>query len=195
MAKRNSIKNQLRKVVGPGPAKQSNGPSREATKRTSVSKSVMSDCSGSTVLSSSSSRVTFRNYVNVRSTLHIKNMTPSEIASTWYNTKELDKICEKSEKEMMIPLAKERYLLRGLESNTTVGKEQRRRNIDDAHQLVIKEQDYQFMNGDRNPEAIRRAYLPVSSKCLAVARRLGKEDERFVNQMKQSRRKREKTSI
>mmetsp|Transcript_1452 Transcript_1452/g.1948 ORF Transcript_1452/g.1948 Transcript_1452/m.1948 type:complete len:195 (+) Transcript_1452:86-670(+) len=193
MAKRNSIKKQLMKVVGPRSAKQSNGPCREATKRTSVPKSVMSDCSGSTVLSSSSSRVTFQNYVNVRSTLHIKNMTSSEVARTWYNTKELDKIYEKSEKEMMIPLAKERLLLRGLEANTTVGKEQRRRNIDNSRLLVMKEQGFQSMTGDCNPDAIRRAYLQISSKCQSAARRLGMEDERFVNHMNQSRRRGEKS--
>eukprot|EP00547_Thalassionema_nitzschioides_P008103 CAMPEP_0194226484 /NCGR_PEP_ID=MMETSP0156-20130528/41942_1 /TAXON_ID=33649 /ORGANISM="Thalassionema nitzschioides, Strain L26-B" /LENGTH=197 /DNA_ID=CAMNT_0038958845 /DNA_START=110 /DNA_END=700 /DNA_ORIENTATION=- len=177
MAKRNSIQTQLMKIVGTSSPKD---PSKESIKRqikrTSYA-STSSTCSTKSVSRelSSTKRVSFQNFVNVRPTLHAKDMTSKEIKKAWYNRKELKTICEAFEKELQNQSTK-KIDLRGLEQMTEKGKRRRARNLNNAFRLVTEEQDF----GDNNPETIRDAYLKVSVKSQAIARQLGLEDESFV---------------
>eukprot|EP00546_Thalassionema_frauenfeldii_P004242 CAMPEP_0178909188 /NCGR_PEP_ID=MMETSP0786-20121207/8355_1 /TAXON_ID=186022 /ORGANISM="Thalassionema frauenfeldii, Strain CCMP 1798" /LENGTH=179 /DNA_ID=CAMNT_0020581205 /DNA_START=55 /DNA_END=591 /DNA_ORIENTATION=- len=106
----------------------------------SSSTSILSTTSSLSSTTSSSAlekkHVTFQSHVNVRVTLHAKNMTSDEVAKSWYTDEELGKMDRNTERKEEIKRFQHSF---------------------SAVQLVMNEQDRQYMAGECNPESIRRA--------------------------------------
>eukprot|EP00548_Thalassiothrix_antarctica_P003833 CAMPEP_0194132078 /NCGR_PEP_ID=MMETSP0152-20130528/2630_1 /TAXON_ID=1049557 /ORGANISM="Thalassiothrix antarctica, Strain L6-D1" /LENGTH=242 /DNA_ID=CAMNT_0038827003 /DNA_START=104 /DNA_END=832 /DNA_ORIENTATION=+ len=134
-------------------------------------------------------RVSFRDFVTVRATLHTNNMSDKEISSCWYNYREMC-IIKRSviyQLKRMIdgkPLAKEFFTPRGLECRTKEGREKRRTSEVNSINAVLDEQELQQMKGlTFNPQSIREVYLEHSVRCLHVAQKLGRCDEIEANRI------------
>lgn len=176
----NSLKKQIQKMgVGSMLSKEHCSTDETLNSKPMVQRSdsisVTSLSTASTSSSEKPKRVSFHKLVNVRATLHANDMTIDEINDTWYTKEELHKFKQRPQDETDDT--------RGLEASSQEGRKRRRRNVCNAINLVMDEQDIQFMNGENDPEIIRSIYLEVSWKSQAVAQHLAREDERFVRDM------------
>mmetsp|Transcript_17048 Transcript_17048/g.25810 ORF Transcript_17048/g.25810 Transcript_17048/m.25810 type:complete len:191 (+) Transcript_17048:140-712(+) len=176
----NSLKKQIKKMcVGSTLSKEHCSTDETLNSKPMVQRrdsiSVTSLSTASTSSSEKPKCVSFHKLVNVRATLHANDMTIDEVNDTWYTKEELYELKQQPQDDTDDT--------RGLEASFLEGRKRRRRNVCNAINLVMDEQDVQFMNGENNPEIIRSIYLEVSWKSQAVAQHRAREDERFVRDM------------
>ena len=133
-------------------------------------------------------KVTFNQTVAVRRTLSIYDYTTSEIAATWYDENEREKIfkrCRKTLRKIESGKSKsgKQYCVRGLEGHTTQGSILKKSNRSAAYISVLEKQD-RCRNEAREirVQAISDAYRRTSSSCQMWAQVVGNRDQQAVEE-------------
>mmetsp|Transcript_4289 Transcript_4289/g.7154 ORF Transcript_4289/g.7154 Transcript_4289/m.7154 type:complete len:225 (+) Transcript_4289:131-805(+) len=125
--------------------------------------------------------VRFYEIVSIRSTTHINDMTDEEVASAWFNRREMMTIKRALATEVKFMVAGKttgpNTTSRGLEFRTKEGSAKRRANKLDSIHAVLDEQDLQHMRGIIEPEGLRKVYTSHSRRCLSASQALGRADE------------------
>jgi hypothetical protein len=127
-------------------------------------------------------RVTFNGAVRVWPYLHKNDLTPGEVAGTWYSELENKKI--RAECAYTIELYNEgkihedsiMWCFRGLEFRTSKGAQSRREAKFLAWDTVLDEQESQFVLGEFDDELIAHRYEAVAAASQDAARAIAMED-------------------
>jgi hypothetical protein len=140
--------------------------------------------------------VSFSPNALVRETIHHADYTDEEIAVCWYDTVEL-KMIKVDIKTTTLLLMNSDYLSlnindgrcsRGLESYTEKGQALKMKHREAAIDAVLDEQDFQFEEGNTDPEMIADAYFEKTRRSQAMARVMGVSDQETVrNQEEQQK--------
>ena len=127
--------------------------------------------------------VSFCKMVSIRAALHIDNYTEKEMRDTWYSadetarsqqhTKRLVKRLNRGEKLE----ENDECTARGLECRTKAGVLHRLRNRAKAKIVVCYEQERQWREEIRDPEAIAALYFAASNQSQIRAASQGLDDE------------------
>jgi hypothetical protein len=132
-------------------------------------------------------RIRFNDDVSVQETIHINDLSQSEIASTWYSTYEYKQIKE-GVNSIVVAVNSGIYegdsdtdCLRGLERRLKKNSIKRQKIRMYGMMVVLEEQEEQAISGNYNPNVIAKAYMFVSSQCLALAHKVALIDEVEAN--------------
>lgn len=129
--------------------------------------------------------VSFAPQAELYKTLHVKEYTDDEYASTWYNAKEIAAVkaeCTSTVEliERHIPLNVDEYCARGLEYRTYAGRQLRHMNKINGKVSVLNEQERQYEENVYNPEALSLVYKYAARHCQEEAHQLALRDALYV---------------
>eukprot|EP00526_Cylindrotheca_closterium_P024079 CAMPEP_0113628278 /NCGR_PEP_ID=MMETSP0017_2-20120614/14651_1 /TAXON_ID=2856 /ORGANISM="Cylindrotheca closterium" /LENGTH=195 /DNA_ID=CAMNT_0000538575 /DNA_START=66 /DNA_END=653 /DNA_ORIENTATION=- /assembly_acc=CAM_ASM_000147 len=128
-------------------------------------------------------RVTINETVNVVEILSIYDYTPSEIAASWYDEADMDKItqrCFKVLQRMESGGTKngQKYCTRGLEGHSTLGSISKKKARTAAVTAALEEQARQWNeNEEIDDQAISDAYRKTTASCQMWAQVIGNRDQ------------------
>ena len=128
--------------------------------------------------------VSFAEHNEVFDITHLDDIPDEDVANIWFDAAEYAQI--KKDYQLTIFLMESGEELkgdherRGLEYRTQEGAWARYENKRDAYNAVLDEQDRQWKEDIDDWDAISRAYLEHSAKCLTAANQRGIEDEKGV---------------
>ena len=134
--------------------------------------------------------VQFYKIIDIRSTIHINDMTDEEIARAWYSHGEMKSIkrtmtSEVNSMTLGEPIMGADHTTRGLEFRTREGRERKKTNRFVSINAVLDEQDIQFMRCYNDPNGLRKVYSGHSRRCLSESQALGKADQIEVSLIRQ----------
>lgn len=128
--------------------------------------------------------VSFAEHNEVFDITHLDDIPDEDVANIWFDAAEYAQI--KKDYQLTIFLMesgedlKGDHERRGLEYRTQEGAWARYENKRDAYNAVLDEQDRQWKEDIDDWDAISRAYLEHSTKCLTAANQRGIQDEEAV---------------
>ena len=135
---------------------------------------------------SNKKRVTISQTVQCVETMSICDYTASEIAATWYDEEDMDKITQRCFKVLQRMESGHKYgskyCIRGLEGHSVLGSIIKSKARSAAATAVLEEQARQWNenNEEMDFEAISNVYRKATSSSLMWAQVIGNQDRRAV---------------
>lgn len=134
---------------------------------------------------SSKKRVTISPSVTVVEALSLYDYSAREIAASWYDGEEMDRITHRCFRMLQIlecggTKNGKKYCTRGLEGQTTLGSMSKKKSRSSAVSAVLDEQARQWNEHTTDVQAISDAYRRTASSCQMWACVVGNRDQQAI---------------